>query len=50
MKLKALALFLLAILHKGARFASYVIIGFPTDRWGTGERTKGSCICLTIDL
>jgi len=42
MKLKALALFLLAILAKGARFASYVIIGLPTDLCGVGERTRES--------
>lgn len=48
MKLKAFALFLLAILHNGARLASYVIIGLPTDLCGVGERTKESWICFTI--
>jgi len=42
MKLKAFALFLLAILHNGARLASYVIIGLPTDLCGVGERTRES--------
>ena len=42
MKLKALALFLLAILHNGAKFANCFITGLPADFCGVGERTNES--------
>ena len=42
MKLKALALFLFAILHNGARLASCFMTGLPTDLYGVGERTNES--------